>query len=161
MQWIRVSVTEVTGPGREQRSESALAADSPAALMQARCRAFQAGDFGFIYDSYHSASNFRRQFDDREAYQSYGQTCLAEEFRIIDWRLLDQQADADEAAVVVLMTVVYQGVRQTYAELAWLKKERHQWRYHRGQRMSAEELPEEPDRMKIGDFAKLDPNTVF
>ena len=138
-----------------------MAADSPAALMQARCRAFQAGDFGFIYDSYHSASNFRRQFDDRQAYQSYGRTCLAEEFRIVDWRLLDQQSDVDEAEVVVLMTVVYQGVRQTYAELAWLKKEGRHWRYHRGQRMTADELPEEPDRLKIGDFAKLDPNTVF
>ena len=44
---------------------------TPSELIMARTEAFASGDFGFIYDSYHPESNFRRQFPDRGEYCRY------------------------------------------------------------------------------------------
>ena len=53
------------------------------------------------------------------------------------------------------------GVPQSFAELAWLRREGQGWRYHRGQKMTADELPDVPEALTIEDFSALDPGTIF
>jgi len=134
---------------------------SPSQLILARCQAFSSGDFGFIFDSYHAASNFRRQFPDREEYCRYGEKNLAPGYKIIDCRILDEDTGNDESMVVFLMLIDVQGDRQSFAELAWLKRDGGPWRYHRGQKMTADELPNKPESLTIGDFSRLSPMTIF
>lgn len=138
-----------------------MSAYSPSQLILARCQAFSSGDFGFIFDSYHAASNFRRQFPDRNEYCRYGEKHLARGYKIVDCRILDEQTDGDESRVVFLMLIDLQGDRQSFAELAWLKRAGGAWRYHRGQKMTADELPDEPDSLTIEDFSRLNPLTIF
>ena len=138
-----------------------MSAYTPSQLILARSQAFSSGDFGFIFDSYHVESNFRRQFPDRDAYCRYGEKNLAPDYQIVDCRILDEDTDSEESRVVFLMLIDVQGDRQSFAELAWLKKEGRAWRYHRGQKMTADELPEEPGSLTIGDFSRLNPMTVF
>ena len=142
-------------------AEAKSTVHAPSELILARCRAFSAGDFGFIYDSYHAESNFRRQFSDRDGYCQYAEETLGPGYEIIDCKILDQDSDDSEARVVFLMQMVVHGEIQIYAELAWLKREGQGWLYHRGQKMTADELPDAPESLTIDDFSRLDPRTVF
>mgnify|MGYP006926386942 CR=1 FL=1 len=65
---------------------------TPSELIMARTEAFASGDFGFIYDSYHPESNFRRQFPDRGEYCRYGVEVGQQERR-------DGPAGADAVAI--------------------------------------------------------------
>ena len=141
--------------------EKQISAYSPSQLILARSQAFSTGDFGFIFDSYHAASNFRLQFPDRGEYCRYGEKNLASGYTIVDCRILDEETGRDESRVVFLMLIDVQGDKQSYAELAWLKREGRAWRYHRGQKMTADELPNDPESLTIGDFSRLNPMTVF
>lgn len=141
--------------------ENNMSACSPSALILARNRAFSAGDFGFIHDSYHAESNFRRQFPDRDEYCRYAEENLGPGYKIVDCRILDEDLTGDESRVVFLMQMEVRGDLQSFAELAWLKREDRAWRYHRGLKMTADELPDEPESLTIGDFSRLDPKTVF
>jgi hypothetical protein len=135
---------------------------TPSELILARSQAFSRDDFGFIYDSYHSGSNFRRQFFERDEYLQYGQASLGQDFRIISCRILAEIVDDDhESRVIFLMEMENRGSVQRYAELAWLRWENKAWRYHRGQKITAEELPDNPESLSFADFAKLDPATIF
>ena len=134
---------------------------TPSELIRARAQAFSRGDFSFIFDSYHSASNFRRQFFAREEYLQFGQASLGQDYQILNCQILTETVGDHEAQVIYLMEMTFQGNVQRYAELAWLQRENHAWRYHRGQKITSEELPEAPESLVFVDFAKLDPVTIF
>ena len=134
---------------------------TPAELIAARSEAFTRADFGFIYDSYHSESNFRRQFAGRDEYLAFGRESLGRDYQIVSCQILAEHVAAHESQVVFLMEMKAHGELQCYAELAWLRLENAAWRYHRGQKMSAEELPADPHKLNISDFARLDPATIF
>ena len=134
---------------------------TPSALILARSDAFSRDDFGFIYDSCHSQSNFRRQFTERDDYLQFGTTSLSQDYRIVSCEILAERVAEYEAQVVFLMQMEVHGRPQTYAELAWLRRENLAWRYHRGQKITAEELPGNPRELSFADFARLDPSTIF
>ena len=168
MPWIRGSGIEVwlvSSPfapqGNPAMSHRCLSACSPAELIAARSEAFTRADFGFIYDSYHSASNFRRQFATRDEYLAFGRESLGRDYRIVSCHILAEKVEEHESQVVFLMEMNVHGKLQRYAELAWLRLENAAWHYHRGQKMSAEEFPADPLSLTISDFARLDPATIF
>lgn len=134
---------------------------TPAELILARSEAFCRGDFGFIFDTYHSESNFRRQFIERDEYLAFGAESLGQNYQIISCQVLQEIEDEREAQVLFLMEIKVSGAVQQFAELAWLQVEQDCWRYHRGQKITHEELPEEPEALSFSDFAKLDPSTIF
>jgi len=134
---------------------------TPSELIMARTEAFVSGDFGFIYDSYHPESNFRRQFPDRGEYCRYGVESLSPDYKIIDCRVLDEDCGDGESRVLFLMRMHVQGTSLQFAELAWLKKEGQAWRYHRSQKMTSSELPAEPETLSFRDFSGLDPDTIY
>jgi len=134
---------------------------TPSELILARSEAFSRGDFGFIFDTYHSESNFRRQFIEQEEYLEFAQSSLGQDYQITRCEVLQHQQNDDEAQVIFLMEMKFQGSMQQYAELAWLRQENNAWRYHRGLKISNEELPESPQTLSFADFAKLDQSTVF
>lgn len=134
---------------------------TPAELVLARSQAFSRGDFGFIFDSYHSTSNFRRQFIDREEYLLYGQGTLDQDYRIISCQVLAERLGGQESQVIFLLEMQFQGDVQRYAERAWFQREDNAWRYHRGQKITSAELPENPESLDFADFARLDPSTIF
>lgn len=142
-------------------NDNNLSASTPSELILARSQAFSRGDFGFIYDSYHSASNFRRQFFERDDYLQYGQASLCQDYWILNCQILAESVSAHESKVIFLMEMKVQGSVQRYAELAWLRTENEAWRYHRGQKITAEELPEHPESLGFADFARLDQTTIF
>jgi SEC-C motif-containing protein len=141
--------------------EHNLSTDSPSDLIIARSEAFARGDFGFIFDTYHSESNFRRQFSDRDEYLEFGKASLGADYEITRCQILQEQESADEGQVIFLMEMKVQGAVQQYVELAWLHREEKSWRYHRGQKLTQDEFPEEPHSLSFDDFAKLDPSTIF
>lgn len=134
---------------------------SPADLILERNRAFVDGDFGVVFDTYHSESNFRRQFESRDEYVLLGQTSLSQDFKIVNCKILGEVVDGVQAQVVFLMEMQAQGQLQSYAELSWLELENGEWRYQRGLKMTQEELPEDPEKLTFADFAKLDHSTIF
>lgn len=134
---------------------------TPSEVVAARSEAFIRGDFGLIFDSYHPESNFRRQFVDRQEYIAYGRDSLGQDYRIIECQVIAEEVGQDESRVVYLMAMEVQGTLQSYAELAWFRQAGEEWRYHRGQKMSGDELPSNPERLVFSDFDRLDPATIF
>ncbi len=134
---------------------------TPAEVIVARSTAFGRADFGFIFDSYHSGSNFRRQFDDRDDYIQFGRSSLGRDFTILRCDILAEEIGEVESRVVFLLEMVANGVTQQFVELAWLQQENGCWRYHRGQKIAQDELPEIPEQLGFADFEKLDPATIF
>jgi SEC-C motif-containing protein len=134
---------------------------SPSELIAERNRAFAMGDFGFIFDTFHPDSNFRRQFPARDEYVAVGQSSLSQDFHILSCEILHERVSGDEAQVIFLMQMKAQGVLQQYAELAWLKADDGEWRYHRGLKVADYELPDDPEALTLEYFAKLDQSTVF
>ena len=142
-------------------NDNSLSAYTPPELILARSEAFSRGDFGFIYESYHSESNFRRQFIERDEYLEFAQSSLGRDYQITSCEVLQHQQNDDEAKVIFLMEMKVHGAVQRFAELAWLRQENNAWCYHRGLKISNEELPESPQSLSFADFAKLDQSTVF
>jgi len=141
--------------------EHKLSTYSPSELIIARSEAFARGDFGFIFDTFHSESNFRRQFTDRDDYLEFGKASLGADYEITRCQILQEQESADEGQVIFLMEMKVQGTVQQFVELAWLQREEKAWRYHRGQKVSQDELPDDPRTFSFTDFAKRDPSTIF
>lgn len=134
---------------------------SPAELILERSHAFGRGDFGFVFDSFHSGSNFRRQFATRTEYLSYAHESLGRDFRILACEVLQSDLCDEEARVIYLLEMEFAGAPQRFAELAWLRHEAGAWRYHRGLKITEEELPENPEALGFADFAKRDQGLVF
>jgi len=134
---------------------------TPPELILARSDAFSRGDFGFIFDSYHSESNFRRQFTERDEYLEFGAASLGQSYQITGSQVLQQRELDGEAQVIFLMELKFLGDIQSFAELAWLRLENDVWRYHRGLKMSDQELPKNPQALSFEDFARLDQSTIF
>jgi SEC-C motif-containing protein len=141
--------------------EHNLSTYSPSDLIIARSEAFARGDFGFIFDTYHSESNFRRQFSDRDDYLEFGKASLGTDYEITRCQILQEQESADEGQVIFLMEMKVQGTVQQFVELAWLHREEKSWRYHRGQKVTQDEFPEDPHSLSFADFANRDPSTIF
>jgi SEC-C motif-containing protein len=142
-------------------SQSNLASYTPPELIVARSEAFSRGDFGFIFETYHSESNFRRQFVDRDEYLEFGNASLGQDYQIMSCQVLESHENDDEAQVVFLMEMEVHGAVQCFAELAWLRQENDVWRYHRGQKITHDDLPENLQALCIADFASRDPSTIF
>lgn len=142
-------------------NENSKSVYTPAELILARSEAFSRGDFGFIFDTYHSESNFRRQFVERDEYLEFGNSNLGQDYQITRCEVLQHQQNDNEAQVIFLMEMKFQGSMQQYAELAWLRQENGAWCYHRGLKIPNEELPDNPQSLSFADFAKLDQSTVF
>ena len=134
---------------------------TPAELIVARSEAFSHSDFGFIFDSYHSESNFRRQFTERDEYLEFGAASLGQDYQITSCQVLQHREQGGEAQVIFLMAMKFHGDSQVFAELAWLRQENNAWRYHRGLKMSNDELPENPQALSFEDFSRLDQSTIF
>lgn len=134
---------------------------TPPDLILARAQAFRDLDFGFIYDSFHSESNFRKQFGVREDYLQFGMVSLGRDFSLELCKVLRHDLCDGEARVIYLMGMTVQGESQRYAELAWFKQEEGGWRYHRAQRMDLDALPEDMESLDFDDFEKLDPKIIF
>ena len=142
-------------------NENDLSTYTPSELILARSEAFSRGDFGLIFDTYHSESNFRRQFVERDEYMAFGAESLGQDYKITSCQVLQHQETDEEAQVVFLLEMKFHDAVQCFAELAWLRQENDGWRYHRGLKISNEDLPESPQSLSFVDFAKLDQSTIF
>ena len=142
-------------------NENNLSTYTPSELILARSEAFSRGDFSLIFDTYHSESNFRRQFIERSEYLEFGTSSLGQDYQITNCQVLQFQEKDDEAQVIFLMEMKVHGAVQCFAELAWLRQENDAWRYLRGLKISNEDLPESPQLLSFSDFAKLDQSTIF
>lgn len=129
---------------------------SPSQLILARSRAFTEGDFGFIYDSYHQDSNFRRQFPDRSEYLDYGRSALAVDFVIDECRVLQERVEETEARVIFYLDARFQGRRVETFELALLLPTSDGWLYHSGQKLGRDEYAGEIEAIGWEDFARAE-----
>jgi SEC-C motif-containing protein len=125
---------------------------SPSQLITARIAAFRRCDYGFIFDSYHPESNFRRQFTDRDEYIRYGWASLGKDFRILDCRIIREESAADLFRVIHLLEFELHGHRQRYAELVWLESGGEGWLYRCGQKLTEEEWPVPAGQLDFSHF---------
>lgn len=133
---------------------------SPSSLILARVDAFRRCDFGFIFDSYHPDSNFRRQFDSREEYIRYGWANLGKEFRIHACTILREEVEGRAARVIFFLEFELHGARQAYAEMAWLEDDGAGWLYRCGQKLMPDELPVPAGQLGFRHFDEA-PNKVL
>lgn len=116
---------------------------SPGSLVTARGRAFDKGDFGFIYDSYHSQSPFRSHFPDRDEYLKYARTELRGRYHIHHCQILrEAEQSSDETRVLFYLDLEYAGERHQSLELSRFLRTADGWRYHSGHKV---------DRGQFGD----------
>ena len=134
---------------------------TPAQLIHARIDAFRRCDFGFIYDTYHFASNFRRQFPDRDDYVRYGWASLGKEFRISACSIIREELDGDSARVIYLLEFEMHGESQRYAELAWMVRAENGWTYRCGQKMLPDEWPVPGARLDFGHFDQVPDKVIY
>jgi len=134
---------------------------SPSALILARVEAFRRCDFGFIFDTYHSASNFRRQFPDRDEYIRYGWANLGKEFRILACRVVREEIAGNSAQLIFWLEFELHGVRQRYAELAWLEEAGDGWRYRCGQKLEAEAWPVPAEQLDFVHFEAVTEKVLY
>ena len=134
---------------------------SPSEIVLERFRAFLAGDFGFIYDTYHAESNFRQQYQDRDGYILHGKNILIENYQLEECRIVKEKVVGSKAQVIFLMKMTTEGRTNSYAERAWFLLENQDWHYHRGQKITLDELKVNPDALDFKDFDQLDSSTIF
>ncbi|BCR05385.1 UPF0225 protein [Desulfuromonas versatilis] len=134
---------------------------APVELVQARARAFGRGDFEFIYDSYHPESYFIEQFPDRAAYLRYGQRTLAEDFEILECRILMEKTGGDEARVIFYLDTRFKGTRSESFELSLFLRTPEGWRYHSSQKLSREEYTGQIADIGWDDFEKVKDKVYF
>ncbi|TLM64496.1 MAG: hypothetical protein FDZ69_11645 [Deltaproteobacteria bacterium] len=134
---------------------------SPSALILARVEAFRRCDFGFIFDSCHPESNFRRQFPDRDEYVRYGWATLGREFRILACAIIREETAAGSARVIFTLEFELHGARQSYAELAWLEEAGGGWRYRCGQKLASEDFPVAADRLDFRHFDEVPEKVIY
>ncbi len=120
---------------------AAVIALSPVQLVAARAKAFAAGDFAFIYDSYHSEAPFRRHFPVRDEYLSYARSDLKGRYRIHSCQILRDDGPAEgEARVLFFLDLEYGVERHQTLELARFVQTAGGWRYHSGQKVDREQF---------------------
>ncbi|GAB4164010.1 MAG: hypothetical protein Tsb0017_00600 [Geothermobacteraceae bacterium] len=107
----------------------------PETLLRQRIDAFRRGEFGFIYDSYHSEAPFLRQFPDREDYLSYAREEIAGRITIERFRLLRSRSSGDRAELIFHQLLRGEGGYQESFEMAVLLREGGLWRYLGSSRM--------------------------
>ncbi len=134
---------------------------SPAEMILARCDALRRADYGFVFDSYHSDSNFRQQFPERNAYVQFGWSSLGKDFKVRNCQIVREEIDGHDARVIFLMQMVAHGELKSYAEMALLKRQGASWRYHHGQKMEEKDWPADPMTLDFESFDKLEPKIVF
>lgn len=134
---------------------------SPAQLIEERAAAFRRCDFGFIFDSYHPDSNFRRQFVDREEYIRYGWANLGKEFRGLDCTIVREEVGEKSSRVIFAMEFEFHGERQRYAELAWLETAGGRWLYRCGQKLTAEELTVPVGELEFRHFEDVADKVIY
>ena len=135
--------------------------NSPSDLILARVDAFKRCDFGFIFDSYHRDSNFRRQFDDREEYIRYGWANLGKEFRIRGCVIVREEVAVGSARVIFTLEFELHGQRQHYAELAWLENDGEGWFYRCGQKLTADEFPVPASQLEFRHFEEAPDKVLY
>ena len=108
---------------------------TPSQLVAARCAAFQRGDFGFIYDSYHPDSPFRSLYPQRQAYLRQGRGELLRDYRIDECRVLREEIGESEARVLFYLATSFQGAAAETFELSSFLATAAGWRYLSSQKL--------------------------
>jgi len=118
---------------------TSLAELSPVQLVAARARAFSAGGFAFIYDSYHDDSPFRRHFPVRDEYLSYARSDLQGRYCIHACQVLADDAPfVDKARVLFFLDLECNGEHHKTLELSLFLQTEEGWRYHSGYKVNRE-----------------------
>jgi SEC-C motif domain protein len=134
---------------------------SPAELVRRRGNAFSAGDFGFIYDTYHPDSNFRSQFPNRNEYVAMGKNSLGQEFLIDQCRVLKEEVGVDEARVLFYLDTQYRGRREETFELSLFLLTDRGWCYLSSQKLGRDEFSGAVDEIDWADFEKVNDKVFF
>jgi len=140
---------------------SELSGLSPAGLVKARAHAFDCGNFGLIYDSYHGDSYFRKQFPEREAYILYGMANLSQDFRIRQCRVIREEIAETEARVIFYLETEYRGACNESFELSLFYREDGEWRYHSSQKMGREDYAGAMEDLDQAAFERVKDRVYF
>lgn len=134
---------------------------TPSELVRRRGEAFSAGDFAFIYDTYHPDSNFRAQFPHRKDYIALGQNSLGRDFCIDDCRVLKEEVGTDEARVLFYLTTRFRGQAEETFELSRFLVTEGGWRYHSSQKLGRDEFTGTVDEIDWSDFERVKDKVFF
>ncbi|MEZ4600542.1 MAG: YchJ family metal-binding protein [Syntrophotaleaceae bacterium] len=128
----------------------------PAALVEARRRAFAEQDFGFIYDSYHPDSPFRRHFPNRRGYLIYARRELRGAFEILQCRVLGEEFPSEgEARVLFYLDVLHGAERLETIELSRFLQVGGVWLYHSGHKVPRSAFDKPLEEIEPGEVERL------
>jgi SEC-C motif-containing protein len=136
-------------------------ASTPQDVVRSRVEAFQQGDFGFIYDSYHPAAPFLEQFPDRDEYLDYALTEIASSCVIERFRVLTETGDARTARVIFQQLLKLASGYQESFELAHLEFSAGRWLYLGSDRISRGDFRGRPEDLREEDFARVGHRVFF
>ncbi|MEA3545019.1 MAG: hypothetical protein U9R69_07350 [Thermodesulfobacteriota bacterium] len=121
-------------------------------LLENRFSALSRGDYGMVYDSYHTDAPFLQQFDDRNNYIDFAREQLG--FVVmIDWLCPRQRTVTDDQVEVVLvMEIAVENSTQFFYELALLIETQAGWRYHSAQKLGADDYSDSPQQIDFHHF---------
>lgn len=134
---------------------------TPSELILARVEALREADYGSVFDSYHSASMFRQQFQERDEYIRFGWAHLGKNFRIRQCRILQSDPSPPQARVIFHVEMDVAGEPRAYVEMASLQQEGGQWRYLCGQKIEAAELPCPLEQVDFETFDRIEQKVIF
>jgi len=134
---------------------------TPGQLVLARAKAFDDGDFSFIYDTYHPDSTFKEQFPDRQEYIHYGGANLTTDFRILQCRILKEESGDNTSRVLFYLDIEYQGKRVESFELSVFFRDQGEWRYHSSQKLERSEFTGPVEEIDWEDFDRVADKIYF
>lgn len=124
----------------------------PEALVRQRVAALQRGEFGLVYDSYHSDSPFRRQFPDRDEYIAFARKEIAGRIRIERFRVLRRRCAGEKCELIFHQLVRSESGFQESFELALLLREDGRWRYLGSSRLDRSLYRGAVEQLDFADF---------
>lgn len=141
---------------------TSLAELTPVQLVAARAQAFAAGDFAFIYDTYHCDAPFRRHFPARDEYLNYARADLQGRYRIHSCQILCDDAPAvNEARVLHFLDLEYGGERHQTLELSRFLRTADGWRYHSGYKVNREQFSGSLEEITMAQVEELSGGICF
>ncbi len=129
-------------------------APDPETLVRQRIDALHRGAFGFIYDSYHPDSPFRRHFPEREDYLAFARQEIAGRIHIERFRLLRSRKTQERAELIVHQLVRAGGGFQESFERVVLLRHKGHWRYLGSSRLDRSQYHGRIEDLDFEDFER-------
>ncbi len=129
-------------------------------LIRQRFAALEAREFSALYASYHPLAPFVEQFPDEKSYLDFACQALAR-MTLLGSYIGEVRTAAEGVEVICALHFALDGEAQSLFELALLLPTADGWRYHSGQKLTAEDYPGQAEDLTFDHFDQQQPKIRF